>query len=123
MISQMRKPLLSSIKVIELNILERDNEFIVIAEAVAEAKLLDDSPLLFSPSGSHSSICHFHFIHLFYIQQLIQMMYVVMLDGVQVHIQYMPGAEFDHLSVGVNYHKHLERKESYPLLNDRGQHI
>jgi len=59
MISQMRKPLLSSIKVIELNILERDNEFIVIAEAVAEAKLLDDSPLLFSPSGSHSSICHY----------------------------------------------------------------
>ena len=52
-------------------------------------------------------------------------MYVVMLDGVQVHVQYkgFPGAELDHLSVGVNYHKHLERKESYPLLNDRGQHI
>ena len=33
------------------------------------------------------------FIHLSYIQQLIQMMYVVMLDGVQVHIKYMPGAE------------------------------
>ena len=59
MISPMRKPLLSSIKIIELNILERNNEFIVIAEAVAEAKLLDDSPLLFSPSGSHLSICHY----------------------------------------------------------------
>ena len=59
MISPMRKTLLSSIKLSELTVLERNSEFIVIAEAVAEAKLLDDSPLLFSPSGSHPSICHY----------------------------------------------------------------
>ena len=52
------KTLLSSIQLSELTMLERDSEFIVIAEAVAEKDFLEDSPLLFSPTGSHLSICH-----------------------------------------------------------------
>ena len=39
----MRKTLLSSIKLSELTILERNSEFIAIAEAVAEAEFLEDS--------------------------------------------------------------------------------
>ena len=52
------KTLLSSISLSELTMLERNSEFIVIIEAVAEEDFPEGSPPPFSPSGSHLSVCH-----------------------------------------------------------------